>query len=414
MIKKAKGLLRFFAAVCAASFMQLPVDAGEKPLYAPVFEGSFLQGWLCRDWTAERWQTELEDMKTAGFRSVILQSAVDLTYEQTDSAKPKTDPDAFTLNSAYALYPTELVPGSSGIRALEFALSAAKETGMHVYIGTVSDSRWWNYGWGVPDEFLPVWSDSNGAQCQTLIREVWGLYGAEYGEQIAGFYYNNEIWNIDAACAGAYRSQYAQILGGNIRVSLDAINSVCPEKPLIISPFYNSDLSSSAEYAAFWKETAAEAQFRPQDIFAHQDGGGRDYSTDTLNEWAAALQGAVGGMMHFWINNEAFHADSSIRSPESVRQNYLATVQAEKHLLFSWNHYYHGKQDAEYEKFMRTMTGDVNADGACTVEDAVSLSRWLMHDRIHVANWLAGDLDADGVLTAADLSLIKRILISGE
>ena len=96
---------------------------------------------------------------------------------------------------------------------------------------------------------------------------------------------------------------------------------------------------------------------------------------------------------------------------EQLRQNYLATAQAEKHLLFSWNHYYHGKYDAEFTDFLQSMTGDINADGECTLADAVTLHRWLMHDRITIANWLVGDLDANGVLNAADLTLLKRRII---
>ncbi len=401
---------RILAVIIASAYAVLSAQINVHA-YAPLFEASFLQGWLCRGWTQAQWNQEFSDMHDAGFHAMILQSTVDLTYEQTNPDLPKTDPDAFVLKESSALYPTSLVPDSENTHALEFALQAAKANGMCIYIGTVSDNRWWNYGWGVPDEGFSEWSDENVTQCRTVVREVWEQFGDQYGAQIAGFYYNNEIWNMDAACAGTDHGATAAILGRNLHETIAEIEAQCPEKTLLISPFYNKDLSDSAAYGAFWKQIAVQAQLRPQDILAHQDGGGRDYDTDTLAEWSEALRSAVGGRMRFWVNQESFNPDTSAKAPELLRQNYFATATAEKHILFSWNHYYHGKDDAGFALMMQKMTGDLNGDGLCSAADAVLLSRWIGQGSAEITNWLAGDLNASGALDAADLTLLKRMLL---
>ena len=42
------------------------------------FSSTFLQNWLCRDWTEERWIHEFSDAKAAGFDSLIIQSTYDI------------------------------------------------------------------------------------------------------------------------------------------------------------------------------------------------------------------------------------------------------------------------------------------------------------------------------------------------
>ncbi|MBQ8921866.1 MAG: DUF4434 domain-containing protein [Oscillospiraceae bacterium] len=405
---------RFALLPAAILLCAVPVSAeahAEIP-QTPLFEASFLQSWYCRGWTPEQWHDELSAMREAGFRSVILQSTVDLSYEYTDTSKPKTDASAYDLTACSALYPDASVPGSESEHALADALQAAQETGMQVYIGTVSDSRWWSYGWGVPDAYFTAWTEENAAYSANVIRNTWALYGEQYGDQIAGFYYNNEIWNIDAACAGTDGGAYAALLGANIRASVDAISALCPEKPLLISPFYNADLSSAEAYGAFLSDIAKAANLRAYDIIAPQDGGGRDYSPDRIAEWSDAVQNALGNRVRYWINNETFNADSSAKPMDTLRQNFIATAGAERHILFSWNHYYHGTLDVEFDAFSAKLSGDVNFDGLRDADDVTALHRWLMHDRIAVQNWIAADFDADDTLTAADLTLLKRSLLA--
>lgn len=56
--------------------------------------------------------------------------------------------------------------------------------------------------------------------------------------------------------------------------------------------------------------------------------------------------------------------------------------------------------------------GDLNADGALTVSDAVLLQKWLLAvPNTYLPNWKAADLCPDNKLNALDLSLMKRALL---
>lgn len=58
------------------------------------------------------------------------------------------------------------------------------------------------------------------------------------------------------------------------------------------------------------------------------------------------------------------------------------------------------------------VTGDVNADGAFTVADIVSLQKWLLAvPDVTLANWKAGDFCEDEQLDVFDLCLMKRELL---
>lgn len=63
------------------------------------------------------------------------------------------------------------------------------------------------------------------------------------------------------------------------------------------------------------------------------------------------------------------------------------------------------------KELSRETAGDVNADGVCSVADAVLLARWLTTGNAAIANAKAGDMNADGKLNAIDLVLLKKSLL---
>lgn len=415
-----KKMLCILCAVCfslaAPSYPGANAAAADKP---PAFSATFLQNWLCRDWTQERWTEEFTDAADAGFDAVILQSVYDIVRGSCAGADEQ-DASAYPAAESFCMYPSQQAADYHSAQnsgdALLLALEAAKNTGMQLWLGTVNDDLWWKYGWGIPEGgYFREWSDANGAQCAALITEIWTRYGKEYGEQIAGWYYVNEIWNLDAACDGSDNGAYAEIIRENIRASVQAVAESCPEKPILISPFYNPDISAAAGYTAFL--TAILGEFRPIDIYAGQDGGGKEYPPAVIREWTLAQKEAVSGRMRFWINHECFNADFSAKSIDALRENYNAAADlADGHILFSWNHYY--APDAELKAQFRAFAaqripGDVNSDGVFSISDAVLLQKWLTAEpRVTLSDWQAADVSHDGILNAHDLSLMKQSLLA--
>lgn len=58
------------------------------------------------------------------------------------------------------------------------------------------------------------------------------------------------------------------------------------------------------------------------------------------------------------------------------------------------------------------LQGDVNADGSCSIADAVLLHKWLLTEITTLAKWKNGDMNGDGILNTVDLTLLKRAILS--
>lgn len=59
----------------------------------------------------------------------------------------------------------------------------------------------------------------------------------------------------------------------------------------------------------------------------------------------------------------------------------------------------------------QAVLGDVNADGVCSVADAVLLQKWLLRAG-EITDWQASDFDENQVLDIVDLALLKRKLLN--
>lgn len=58
------------------------------------------------------------------------------------------------------------------------------------------------------------------------------------------------------------------------------------------------------------------------------------------------------------------------------------------------------------------LMGDVNGDGKVNQADVIDIQNFLLKKTTKLANWKAGDMNYDGVLTAVDLTLLKRAVMA--
>ena len=276
--------MKRFLCLMLAVLLMLPLPAAAAEQQNSRFYASFLQNWMCRDWTAERWEEEFSHAKQAGFQALILQSVCDIVRGEPTGAEPQ-DPASYGNVTSFCMYPSAIPALQGAYRssqnsgdALELALGAAKKTEMVLWIGTVNDDLWWKYGWGMPvsggksGSFFGDWCAENAQLSAALISEIKERY-SDYAAQIGGFYYTNEIWNIDAACLGTDGGCYANLIGSNLRTVIAALDA---DTPLLISPFWNPDLCTPEQFTAFLQDLAEAAGFRSIDIYAPQDGGGAE------------------------------------------------------------------------------------------------------------------------------------------
>lgn len=317
--------------------------------------GSFIQPWLVAGWSQERWDEECSNMVKAGMKYIILQSITDLNYNTDNNVGQ--NPDSYKLSSVDSLYPSnlpELKNANNGVDSLKECLEACKKNGMQAIIGPVSDNRWWLYGWGMPTKpsdatdvvtqsYFTKWTEENADLSNRIADEVISKYGSDYGSQIYCWYYNNEIWNIDTACAGSDDGVYAKILSNSMNLSLRHYTELTPGMPMMLSPFINPSLSSASGCAKMWKDIFALTEFRDGDIFSPQDSFGGNTGLN-LDDWWSNYKKAVDSKpgLILWANNECFRSNYTIARLDNFinKQVNVTAKYAAANICFSWNHYY--------------------------------------------------------------------------
>lgn len=169
---------------------------------------------------------------------------------------------------------------------VSYALKAAKEYGMEVYLGLqVSEDLWFsNMSNGFTGNFL-----CDSAEFSNMVaKELWNQFGTEYQEQIAGWYLPFELNNKQVSGDALTR-----FIANYLSPVTETLNSIC-DKPIMMSPLvYHDDYTAPADpgYLDIWKTMCRRMWTETSlDIIAPQDGCGWESTCkENLGDWFYGL-----------------------------------------------------------------------------------------------------------------------------
>lgn len=107
-------------------------------------------------------------------------------------------------------------------------------------------------------------------------------------------------------------------------------------------------------------------------------------------------------------------------APYASENGYYTTIEHTGDIVI------HGYQDSTAQKYAEKygrkfevieetqIAGDVDGNGKCSIADVVLLQKYLIGEKdAALPDWKAADLTNDGMLNAADLTMMKRLLLNG-
>lgn len=248
----------------------------------PKLSGLFVATELCtgsNPWTAEDWKTALTEMKDAGMDKVIIQYAVQY-YS-----------DNYKIHYYTPKFEEAQSDNTGKHDQIPFALAAAKETGVKVYLGLhLAEDLWFSaMSAGFQDkDFLT----SSAEYSKKVFDDLWEQFSGEYGDVIAGWYLPFEYNNSEVSGSAA------DTLINDFYVPLtNHIKSVTPDKKIMVSPLVYASLTDkpSEESVNNWYQLTYDILTKTKvDIIAPQDGCGWESTVRyTLPVWYDALARAV-------------------------------------------------------------------------------------------------------------------------
>lgn len=339
-----KLIPKIISAVMAFIISLMPIGSDEpQQKCSPEFSGTFLQSWMSSSWDDARWQTEIDNMRQAGVKYLILQDVANKAY--------KSSGGGWTV-----YYDTDLAVFEDAAKApdvIEAALRNCKGTDIKVFVGLAMFDDFWTEGamTGQYAEMCAVAAD--------MAEEIYGKYYSRYSENFYGWYFTPEFnniltcqVNIGGMCRGL----------NEIIARIDALN---PSLPLLLSPFYARYLAAGPVVTlSNLVRMLNTINLRDCDIFAPQDAVGALWIREkdlemTWKLYSEAVKTADADI-RLWANCENFtlaFADTAIdgiltrpatENTEAVpatldrftRQMKTAAKYAENIITFSYNHYY--------------------------------------------------------------------------
>ena len=214
----------------------------------PEITGSFIQPWLSEYFDDEDWDREIREMKDDGLKYLIIQS----------TAEKESGKWTVYFNSDCDEFKDAVFDGND---VIEKALRACQKNGVKVFVGLAVYDNWWLQG-GRTREYADT--------CRLMadmVEEIYDSFGEKYSDTLCGFYFTPEIGS-SIVCTSSIK----QISEG-INIIIDRMNKICPELPLMLSPFMfeNSNLYSVTSILPMWIKFFEYTAFRDGDIFCPQD-----------------------------------------------------------------------------------------------------------------------------------------------
>lgn len=343
-------------------------SSANSSVAVPKSDGTFIQSYLVRNWTDERWLQEFNALKEAGMQYVILGSTLN-----TDSA-----------GRMYSVFPSS-IPGvinQYGNDIVENCLRNAKTAGLKVFLGLNFDEKWWSAS------LTSDWMTTQMKLGNQLAKELTDRYKSRYNEYMYGWYWVWEVDNIHATTP-----QLQSLLAKALNVNLDYLNHATPDMPFMLCPFFNHKLGTAQQAAALWTNVFREANFKKGDIFAPQDcigAGGLDMSV--LNEWFAALKTAVDTKpgLQFWVDTETFDQRfwTSATLDRFVKQMEIVKPYVSNYITFAYSHYYSPwKDNPQFHKDYLYYIKNGKLPDADAVADIQNINLITLNDRSKELIW---------------------------
>ncbi|WP_028545998.1 DUF4434 domain-containing protein [Paenibacillus taiwanensis] len=362
-------LVLLCAVLWGSTAMTTGAASGEKTI-KPVWDaksmGSFIQPNITHEWTAQDWMEELSILKEAGHRLVIIQWTGDSKKKETIYP---TALDGFKQDTSYKGDP------------LEFALQAADELGLDVWLGLNENQDWYKYH---ADQ--QVWLHQLFTYGLAFVDELHNRYGGH--SSLKGYYLTNEMENCSYQSRTSIRNLAAEFkrvvdhvhaLPGNLKTS--TAPALWPESWCAQSPAQNQKA---------WKQTwDGILQQVPLDYLIVQDGLGGGYrSKEATIQWYAFMKSVTDRhpMTKLWADVETFRSvnpEPWFAEPMPIREvvQHMQRIKpyVDELITFSYDHYQSPKVVGVpyyHETYMQYVnTGRVDSE-APVVPSGLHVAAW--------------------------------------
>jgi hypothetical protein len=281
----------------------------------PQFAGSFIQHELVAKWDETRWDKEMAMLKEAGMKYLIY--APSLSIDER--------------GRTFATYPTKLAKQHD--KSLEKCLISAQKYGLKIFIGLNFSERWWKV------DYNADWLINQMETGNCVADELTSLYKKRFGDTMYGWYW---VWEVDNV--GCKTAERQAILARALNTNLDHLKQLCPDMPLLLSPYMNEKMGTSDEYGKMWQNVFAQTHFRNNDIFCPQDCiGAGGLILDHLEDWFNKLKAAVMTKpgLKFWANTETFDQRfwTSASLDRIIKQMNIVNRYVSNFICFAYSHY---------------------------------------------------------------------------